>query len=323
MTHQGYVPNPMKLAFFAALLSSSAIASAQEMPDAAPGVVPQEVPVPQQPAVPADVPDEPIVAPGPSSPTDMIAPAARQALEADKTKAATPAKKIETSRRANSGARKPSTQSVAEPIDPVTANVVSDPLPVATEAPADNIAADGTIASEPVLAEPVATDSSRPENNNSAENWLLALAGLGILGIAGGAGVAMSRRRKPVNGASPIAIERIDRTIGNQSPISAKQAQIDMAEPQRPLREPVIERSPVQPQMAERDALTPTSDIPVTDPLFAQKSELPPITDPLFANHPDYVGNKPTFKGFSLNTKASWSEPRRVEPVKELDQPVH
>ena len=148
------------------------------------------------------------------------------------------------------------------------------------------------------------------------------MAGLGILGLAGGAGVAMTRRRKPVNAGAPIVIERMDRPVGNQPPIATKPARVDVAQPITPAREALAHRQPVQPVVVQRTVSTPTSDIPIVDPMFAQKVELPPITDPLFANHPDFVGNKPTFKGFDLNTNASWSEPRRVEPAKNLDQPV-
>ncbi len=318
MTQQGYVPHPMRLAFFAALLSGSAITAAQEIPDMTPVPVPQEAPAPAQPIIPPDVQDEPIVAPAPSNPTDSIAPAARQALEAQESKTVTGAKKVNATRQVN-----PNTQRAAALGEPATANDVSAPLPVAINAPDDNIAADGTIASEPVAAEPVIADSSGRDNDNNAEDWLLALAGLGILGIAGGAAVAMKRRRKPVNAGAPIAIERMDRPVGNPSPIATKPARLYVAQPITPAREPFVDRQTVQPQLVERTASTPMSNIPIVDPMFAVKAELPPITDPLFADHPDFVGNKPTFKGFSLNTGASWSEPRRVESADKLDQPVN
>lgn len=318
MTQQGYVRHPMRLAFFAALLSSSAIAAAQEIPDMTPVPVPQEVPAPEQPTIPPVAPDEPIVAPAPSNPTDSVAPAARQALEAEAAKTAAAAKKVEATRRVNTSAVR-----AAAPIESTTANELPAPLPVATNTPDDAIAADGTIASEPVAAEPVIADTSIGDNDNSAENWLLALAGLGILGIAGGAGVAMTRRRKPVIAGAPLVNERMDRPVGDKAPIVTTPTRIAVAEPISPAREPFVARQPVQPQRVERTASTPISDIPIVDPLFAAKTELPPITDPLFANHPDFMGNKPTFKGFGLNTGANWSEPRRVEPAKKLDQPVN
>ena len=318
MTQQGYVPHPMRLAFFAALLSSSAIATAQEIPDVTPVPIPQEAPAPTQPATPADVPDEPIVAPEPSSPTDSIAPAAREALDGEAVKAVAAAKKTDAVRRANLGP-----QRAAATGTPTTANEVPAPLPEAINTPDDTIAADGTIASETVVAEPVIAEPSVGNNDNSAENWLLALAGLGILGIAGGAGVAITRRRKPVNAAAPIVIERMNRPVGNPSPIAATPTRIDAAEPISPAREAFVARQPVQPVVVQRTASTPISDIPIVDPMFAKKTDMPPITDPLFANHPDYVGNKPTFKGFGLNTSASWSEPTRMEPAGKLDQPVN
>ena len=318
MTQQGYVPNPMRLAFFAALLSSSAIAAAQEIPDMTAVPVPQEVPAPEQPTIPPVAPDEPIVAPAPSNPTDSIAPAARQALEAEETKRAAVAKRGEASRMVD-----PSPQRAAAPSEATIANEVSAPLPVAINAPADAIAADGTIASEPVVAEPVISETSVGDNDNSAENWLLALAGLGILGLAGGAGVAMTRRRNPVKAGAPNVIERMDRPVGNKSPIVTKPARTDVAEPNSPAREPFVARQPEPPVVVARTPSSPTSDIPIVDPMFAEKAELPPITDPLFANHPDFVGNKPTFKGFSLNKGASWSEPRRVDPAEKLGQPVN
>ena len=318
MTHQGYVPNPIMLAFFAALLSSSAIATAQGIPETTPVPVPQEVPAPEQPTIAPVAPVEPLVAPAPSNPTDSVAPAAQQALEAEAAKTAAAANRGEATRRVS-----PISQRAAAPVERTTVNEVSAPLPVATNAADDTIAADGTIASEPFAAEPVVAEASGRDNDNSAENWLLALAGLGILGIAGGAGVAMTRRRKSVNAEAPIAIEPMERPTGNPSPIANTPTRINVAEPITAAREPFADRQPVQPIVVQRTASTPVSDIPIVDPMFAAKAELTPITDPLFANHPDFVGNKPALKGFGLNTSASWSEPRRVEPAEKLDHPVN
>lgn len=318
MTHQGYVPTPIRLAFYAALLSSSAIAAAQDVSETTPVPVPQEVPAPTPPIIPPDVRDEPVVAPAPSNSTDSIAPAARQAVEANETRPTTGARTVEPSRRVN-----PRMERATVTNEPATADEVSAPLPVAVDSADETIAADGTIAAVPVAAEPVVADPPVGDTDNSAENWLLALAGLGILGIAGGAGVAMTRRRKPVNAGAPIVTERVERPIANSSPVATRPTRIDPIEQNRAVPAAFAGRQPVPTPAVERTRSMPTPDIPIVDPLFAAKSELPPVTDPLFASHPDYVGNKAAFKGFEPGASANWSEPRRTEPAKPLDQPVN
>ena len=272
------------------LLGASSIALAQDI-----------VPVTEPTAAPVMAP----IVPGPEAPpptpetqaTDSIAPSALGDVAIER------AERREAARDRAAAASRPQRQAA------VLAKAVPAPQPsaaVAPDAPAtasstDAIVDNGISETAPVAVAPIENniaEASEPAQD-TVNDWLLIAGTVGALGLAGGAALAASRRRRNVS--APVVAQTNSVPLANVTPDTKVWAAM-------PVNSPVAEPKPVpvaaQPSFDPVFAAQPSvplstdplfaprvkSDIPVTDPLFARKAELAPVTDPIFAHLAEFVG---------------------------------
>jgi hypothetical protein len=311
MSHKIHAAKLARSAFCAALLTGSAMAVAQEIPVTEPPVVAPIPEVPTPPVVPpVDVPEPAPVAPI-ASPADTVAPEALQSVATEKSAARqAPAKAVAVA------PRKPVVNAVA----PQPAVV---PEANALEAPVTAIPPAATALPEAIPVAPVGENITSLPADEGSNDWLLAAAGLGVLGAAGGVGLVATRRRKRKGeaqtarvGVHPAAPAPMIKSTVAERPITVPQPVV-IATPAPYIAPAVMPPISHPAPTASTDPLftAPVPNIPVTDPLFAAKVVIPPITDPMFADNPDYVGNRvgsrQTYRGFAQNPSPSWAEPRR------------
>lgn len=304
-----------RVALFAALLSGSAMAAAQDV--TAPGPE-MEIPDP----VESTQPVEPVIAaPPPIAPPPVETPpveAPMIIIPSTPPVAEKPPIARETVVPAPATKAAPQPQkSAAKPVPARAAPAQAAIQPATDVAPAEGtgsaILPEASPIAVPDLLEPVAVapysdevTAEPADNSNAEENWLLAAAGLGLLGAAGGAAVVAGKRRRRRE-LSRTANRRVDPTaVPAAKPAIAEPRLQERIAPQwatSPAMAPPLasgyqdQRAAPQPMAAEvaqrrTDPMfaTKVSGPPITDPLFSAKVEVPPVTDPLFRTHPDYAG---------------------------------
>ena len=175
-----------------------------------------------------------------------------------------------------------------------------EPSPVASPAVATTADADFAPASDDMELSDVAgenTDIAVPLNQSEGiaqagaaqEDWLVYGSLAAALGLAGLGGVVASRRRRA-------------RDSGVRSSHQSASVAVPANNPAiRPIAagSPVVQMPASQPAVADGN-LPPVTDPlfahrtelgPITDPLFSQQVTMPPVTDPMFAEHGRYAGN--------------------------------
>jgi hypothetical protein len=312
--------SPAKTALFAALLGSSAMVAAQEVPAAEPEIIlpdpmPSNQPVIAEP--PAVQTPEFVIPSTPPVVEAPVAPVPAPQNERTTTPGPQPAQPKANTRLTQRAAPVPVAETQpAAPVETANAINVPDsapmavrdyPEPVAVLPPADGVSVEPT------------------DNSNSEENWLIAAAGLGLLGAAGGAAVVAGKRRRRRQDA-PLVNPRIA-----PAPVAARSPVVEMArpettiEPQRTLApvtaSPVItsgsERLPpavIYQRRVDPAFTSKVSGPPITDPLFSAKIDVPPVIDPLFRDHPDYVGPHTAQAEVNRMMKSELAQPQRSEP---------
>jgi hypothetical protein len=320
--------SPTKAALFAALLSSSAMVAAQEasapdpeiaLPDPLPSNQPVVAEPPEVQTQDIVIPSTPPVAQPPVAPTEETAAAPIPAPQNERT--ATPATQSAQPKTNTRVTQRIAPVPVAETQSAVTtdtANAINVPesAPMAVPDYPEPVAI--IPPSDAVSAEPV-------DNGNSEENWLIAAAGLGLLGAAGGAAVVAGKRRRRRHDARVVNPRIAPATAAARAPIVERVRPETTIEPQRtmvpvsvsPVSTTGTERLPAAVIYQRRVDPAFTSKVsgpPITDPLFSAKIDVPPVIDPLFRDHPDYVGPHTAQAEVNRMTKSELAQPQRSEP---------
>jgi MYXO-CTERM domain-containing protein len=279
-----------KTAIIAALMGGSSLSFAQ---DAAPTVADPAQTVPVEAPVAA-----PIVAPPPAvstlpSANDVVNPVAAQEAEAEaapKRQAVTP--KVVTTQRVAAAVR-------ATPTITAEPDMANEPSTAIAPPTVDAIEPAGTTIEDTASVAPISEPVPLDEGISTEDMTLVGGLAAALAAIGLGAAFA-SRRRRRIVADDRVAVVTATQEFAPPRPIKDDpvfQQFIPAATPAVAAQRP-IQRAPIvtRPDVPVTDPLfsTPVMAPPITDPMFAPRSELQiPITDPLFAKHDRFVGRVP------------------------------